>query len=209
MTYTSYAQLAAEHVLGVDYRIVMSYRGTPEAVVAPHGWSMETGTHELAEAIAGAEMDGPAWSVYEFRATMPANNTDLHITSTLFDEPTCEWLLKQSMRVITVHGKSGSTPMAYVGGLDTLARDRVAAELTAAGFTVATPTESYDGDDPANLCNRGLSGMGVQLELTTALRASMFGTNTAAGRWDSRTDVFYDFVRAVRRGFAMDEYTLG
>ena len=48
---------------------------------------------------------------------MPKHNERLHITSTVFDEPT---LLKcyHSDETISIHGYSGEDPIVYVGGKD-------------------------------------------------------------------------------------------
>jgi phage replication-related protein YjqB (UPF0714/DUF867 family) len=209
MTYTSYAQLAAEQTPGVDYRIRAYNRFSSVVVIAPHGGGVETGTSELARAVAGEEMDGPKWSEYRFEGLKSSGNSALHITSTYFDEPACLWLLSQSSRAVTLHGTTGTNPEVYVGGLDGLVRDRVVEELTAAGFVAEVSSGDIAGVEPANITNRGTSGVGVQLELSTALRAAMFGTNTAAGRWGTRNDVFYDFVRGVRTAVAVDVLALG
>jgi phage replication-related protein YjqB (UPF0714/DUF867 family) len=49
---------------------------------------------------------------------------------------------------------------------------RLAAELSAAGFRVEWPSTRYPGRHPSNICNRGSSGKGAQLEITYDLRAA-------------------------------------
>jgi poly-gamma-glutamate hydrolase-like protein len=61
------------------------------ALVAPHGGGIEPGTSELADAIAASDL-----SFYTFEGLKPSGNTDLHITSTRFDEPMCLTLLASS-----------------------------------------------------------------------------------------------------------------
>ena len=54
-------------------------------------------------------------------------------------------------------------------------------------------------DDKNNICNRGQSGKGVQLELSHGLRALLFRTLDKSGR-QHPTEQFGRFVNAVRRG---------
>jgi Poly-gamma-glutamate hydrolase len=70
------------------------------ALVAPHGGGIEPGTSELADAIAGSDL-----SFYTFEGLKSSGNTDLHITSTRFDEPMCLTLLASSSVVVTLHGE--------------------------------------------------------------------------------------------------------
>lgn len=210
MTYASYADLAAEQTLGVDYRIRGYHRGTPLVVVAPHGGGIETGTSELVRQIAGEDCDdGAVYSEYRFEGLKSSGNSVLHITSTDFDEPQALRLLGNSMCAVTVHGFSEPTQLVYVGGLDAILRDRVAGALTAAGFPVATPPANLDGLEPDNITNLGLSKAGVQLELSTGMRASFFGTNTGAARWSTRTEAFHTFTAAVRSALAVTVVELG
>jgi len=53
--------------------------------------------------------------------------------------------------------------------------------------------------DEQNLCNRGQSGAGVQLELSRALRRSLFESLTPSGR-ARPTPYFTAFVDALRLG---------
>lgn len=209
MTYSSYAELAANETLNVDYEIAMAHLDPRYAIVGIHAGSIEPSTDELVRDLAGEEQ-GPELSWYRFRGIKPSNNGSLHITSSLFDEPVCEWLLRRVSTVVTLHGVSGSVPEVYVGGLDVFLRDRIVAELDAAGFTVSVASGEVSGTDPANVCNRGTTGMGVQVEVTTGYRTSTdwFGTNTAAGRWDSRNAGFYRFTAALRSAL-VDEYRAG
>jgi phage replication-related protein YjqB (UPF0714/DUF867 family) len=80
-------------------------------LVAPHGGGIEPGTSELLRAV--AELGNWAW--YEFAGFLrKANKENLHITSTLFDEPTLVALLPRTNFVVTVHG-SQLTGDAVVG----------------------------------------------------------------------------------------------
>jgi len=49
------------------------------------------------------------------------------------------------------------------------------------------------GSSPRNLCNRGTSGAGVQLEISLGLRTQLFISLEAAGRRNP-TDLFSEFI---------------
>jgi phage replication-related protein YjqB (UPF0714/DUF867 family) len=148
-----------------DYRIIAQHRDSPYLIAAPHGGVIEPGTESIAAAIAG--------DVHSYYALIGrgAPGRDLHIPSTDLREPKLEALLAQSSTVIALHGAE-ETDEAYVmlGGLDAALRERISVALAAAGFSVRSPREGLAGEDETNFVNRGTSNMGVQLELTRALR---------------------------------------
>ncbi len=168
-------------------------------IFTPHGGGIEPGTTEIADAISNAS-SGPDYDYYSFTGVKSSNNGTLHITSTNFDEPTCESMVDVTNRTIAVHGCSGSTSIVYVGGRDSVLKAEVAAELTTAGFTVSlNPPGDLGGMNVNNICNRNNTGEGVQLEISKALRQEMMTSlNTTAGRASSKTTAFYNFVNAVR-----------
>lgn len=164
--YANYALLAGHEREGVDYCVVVrEVAGTSISIVAPHGGAIERGTSELARAIAGAE-----FNLYLFEGLKPKGNFALHITSRRFDEPRCLALMARSETVITLHGCMGERPAIYAGGRDEALRTRLVAALRAAGFATEEDGHHFRARDEENLCNRGLQGRGVQLELTVALR---------------------------------------
>jgi phage replication-related protein YjqB (UPF0714/DUF867 family) len=123
-------------------------------------------TSELARSIAGID-----YSFYTFQGIKSANNRELHITSPNFDEPRCLALIKSCRQVVTVHGLEGDTMKIQVGGRDVELRARVGAALSKAGFqTKVETTGRYGGTDPLNICNRGKSSAGVQIEIKAGLR---------------------------------------
>ena len=68
----------------------------------------------------------------------------------------------------------------------------------AAGFDVRKHRNpDLQGTDPANICNRGTAGMGVQLELSKSVRRAMFASLSREGR-KSTTARFHAFVDAIR-----------
>ena len=98
--YSSFAALADSEREGVDYRIVLQRTAAVHCVVAPHGGGIEPGTSELASAIAARDH-----SLYAFEGLKRADNLDLHVTSTRFDEPQCLALIASSVTLpLTEHG---------------------------------------------------------------------------------------------------------
>jgi len=170
--YSNFAELAVAESAGVDYQIRVENRGTPVAIIAPHGGRIEPGTLEVAATIAG-----DALSFYAFEALRAAGKRgSLHITSARFDEPLALALVGEAQKAIAIHGRAnGGNPLTVgVGGLDTTLRDKIAAALTIAGFaTVVVIKGGLAGRDPSNICNRGVTGAGVQLELPRALRRQL------------------------------------
>jgi phage replication-related protein YjqB (UPF0714/DUF867 family) len=170
--YPNFAELNANERSGSDYRIHIHNRGTSVAVIAPHGGSIEPGTFEIAQAISD-----DTFSFYAFEALRAAGERgSLHITSARFDEPQALELLREAEKAIAIHGRAdgGNPTTVVVGGLDASLRDEIVAALTEAGFSAAAVLEGgLAGRDPANICNRGVSGAGVQLELPRTLRRQL------------------------------------
>ncbi len=192
--YTSFSHLAQAETHGEDFCIRVVERGSTVAVIAPHGGGIEPGTSEIAEAIAGDDL-----SFYAFEGKKTTGNGDLHITSTRIDEPKGLALVKASERAIAIHGENDDEQqVVFIGGRDAALCARLRDELVKNDFVVQThKNPDLQGTHQANICNRGKSGLGVQLELTNALRASFFESLTRNGR-KNRTQRFEQFVAAVR-----------
>ena len=191
--YPDFATLAKHERPGIDFRIMVRRAESQVAIVAPHGGSIEAGTSEIADAIAS-----PAHSFYTFEGLKPKGNVDLHITSTRFDEPMCLAMVTGARVVVTIHGEHGGGDGVFVGGRDRALGARIAAALSAAGVNAGPhPEGRLQGLEPANLCNRGSSGAGVQLEIARGMRASLFDALTREGR-ARPTPALAAFVRAVQ-----------
>ncbi|MEV6693365.1 poly-gamma-glutamate hydrolase family protein [Micromonospora sp. NPDC051196] len=200
--YANFAELSAAEVEGVDYsRTSVRPAGATWASIAIHGGGIEAGSGEVARAVAG---DDGRMAYYEFAGLKPADNFDtLHITSTNFDEPQALSLVSGADRILSWHGYAGTTGVAEtaIGGLDGRLRDLVAAALTAAGYAVVSAPSEIAGTNVQNICNRGRSGAGVQLEMSRALRESFFpGGDTSRAMRESgqRTAAFWAYVAAVQ-----------
>lgn len=193
--YATFARLAERERAGTDYRIHTRATQSDTLIIAPHGGGIERGTSELAAAVAADDL-----SLYVFEGTKRQGNRDLHITSSRFDEPTCLAMLRDAVRVVTLHGEDRSRDVLFLGGLDMAARQRLQAALERWRFTVVPADRPHlKGVDPQNICNRGRSRAGVQIEMAKGLRRTLFESLTAVG-CRSRTSRFNDLVLAIREG---------
>ena len=193
-TYPNFTTLEHHERAGIDYCVLVRREEPAFAIVAPHGGGIEPGTSEIADAIARQR-----WSFYAFEGLKRSGNSVLHITSTCFDEPMCLTLLGDTDRVVTIHGEESDddSGAVFVGGLDTKLGTCVEALLIAHGFEVRKhPDPDLQGLDPRNICNRGTAGAGVQLELSRAVRETLFESLTREGR-KHPTPRFKVFVDAV------------
>jgi len=169
--YHSFGELVEHEVEGIDFRRTVLRRPfSPVAVIAPHAGKIESSTSEIARAIAGED-----FNLYLFEGIKKRGNyAALHITSRRFDEPSCLELLSTCSFVITIHGCVGHDERILIGGLDHWLKNKVAAELRQAGLDVRNDGHHFQATNPENICNRGQSNKGVQLELTKALRSSAY-----------------------------------
>jgi phage replication-related protein YjqB (UPF0714/DUF867 family) len=193
--YADFATLALNERSGIDYSVLARRAEPAFAIIAPHGGGIEPGTSEIADAIARER-----FSSYAFEGLKSSGNADLHITSTRFDEPMCLIILGHSGIIVALHGEDSDDDGegVFVGGLDVTLGSQIGTALTEKGFDVREhPDPDLQGRDPKNLCNRGTSCAGVQLELSRAVRETLFESLTRAGR-EHPTSRFYVFVDAVR-----------
>ena len=193
--YPDFETLSQHEISGVDYRILVRRATTGFSIVAIHGGGIEPGTSELADAVAGSE-----FSFYAFEGLKRSGNADLHITSTRMDEPMCLGLLSVTGTVVTIHGENTDVDGEgiFLGGLDDETGGRFREALEANGFCVRKhPNPELQGRESNNVCNRGTSGRGVQLELSRAVRKQMFASLSRDGRMHP-TPRFYSFVDALR-----------
>ena len=195
-TYPNFATLEQHERSGIDYSVLVRRAEPAFAIVALHGGGIEPGTSEIADAIACQR-----WSFYTFEGLKRSGNSVLHITSTAFDEPMCLTLLGDTSRVVTIHGEESDDDGegVFVGGLDVDLGTSIGTLLRAQGFDVRKhPDCNLQGLDPRNICNRGTAGAGVQLELSRAVRETLFESLTREGRKHPKPR-FTVFVDAVAR----------
>ena len=184
--YRSFGELSGQEIEGQDYRIRTCLRNSPFLVMAPHGGKIEPGTTDIAEAIADNDH-----SFYSFEGIKADGNGILHIQSHLFDEPRAMEDIREAEIVVTVHGHAEKeNEFVMVGGLNTYLKSEIERELRSSGFQIREAAQGLKAIDPANICNRGRSGKGLQLEISRRLRDSL--------RVDE--DLLRKFADAVRRG---------
>lgn len=168
--YANYQTLQLHEQEGVDYRINVSRHWHKVLIIAPHGGKIETYTSQISQWIAGEDF---AW--YSFEGIKGQHMRRLHITSHNFDEPTLLQALQEAQTVLTIHGlKNSIDEYLMIGGLDTTFGSELRVALQHLGFIVKESEQPYQGVRPTNICNRGKSGQGVQLELSFALRKRLF-----------------------------------
>lgn len=203
-TYANFAALAAAEDVA-NYEISSSFSSSKVLILTPHGGGIEIGTTELVKGIAGTDHD---W--YLFEGKKLSGNSVLHITSSNFDEPTIYNRNREYAQRLAIHGAPGTDSISYIGGKDKKLMDCLYSSLLFAGFDVvyAMPDyPNYAGDDEENIVNRNRFKMGAQIELSTALRQSMFDDySSATDRWNSRNDIYYSYVEAVQKALNDSTY---
>ena len=193
--YTTFTELSRHEIENRDYRVHLRLGASGIAVLAPHGGKIERGTLPIANAIAGEEHTFYAFE--GIKPTLKANRL-LHVPSNHFDEPRALFAVSRAHRVITFHGAKGTEEAVYAGGLDFELRLDVLGALNAAGFTADhDPSPTRQGRGPTNICNRGRTGRGLQLELTFGLRKRMFGHPDEQGLRHPTT-LFHQLVMTIR-----------
>ena len=176
-SYRGFADLEAAQVRGRDYEIDVQRRpASPVAVIAPHGGRIEDGTSEIARAIAADD-----FNLYLLEGTRPSlNYRALHLTSHRFDEPECLRLLAACRFVVAIHGCDGRDQRVLLGGRDVALKERLVAALAGERLVALGDGHRFPALHPDNVCNRGATGSGVQLEITHPLRRSREAVRLAA-----------------------------
>ena len=163
--YSSFAELRRHETLDKDYTLSFRNTGSRVTIIAPHGGKIEPRTSDLARRIAGDN-----YNFYCFEGIKKNDNAGLHITSHRFDEPGALKLVTKSEVVVAVHACTGTAGRAHIGGLNKELGSMIAGELQDRGIGISKDHPRFQGSNPANICNRGATGMGVQLEVTRDLR---------------------------------------
>lgn len=189
--YENYDALSSDKIENKEYRIEHRDSTSNIAVIAIHGGGIEPGTTELADKIAARKFD-----YYSFVGKMKSGNRILHITSTNFDEPTARALVKETEKTLSIHGCSGSEKITYIGGLDKELSQKVKQSLIEAGFTVKDAPSHLSATSAKNICNDNAIGAGVQIELSTALRATFYKDLSSKGR-KTTTNEFEKYTSAL------------
>lgn len=195
-TYANFADLAAHEVYGVDYYIDNTdVVGARILCMAIHGGGIEVGSTELAYEL--SRLGSKPRKYYSFVSTKPAGqNSTMHITSTNFDEPQALVSVTDAYRCVSFHGYFDvveGDQICYMGGRDSILRDRIAKKLNARGIIAQEAPSTVIGKEPGNIANRTRINGGVQLEMTSSLRAALF----VNGNRQNKTPLFWTFLAAV------------
>lgn len=176
--YGNFHELEAAESAG-SYQIEHVSRASVFVLVAPHAGKIEPGTSEVCRAIAGEDC-----TYYLFEGCKPHSNRDLHITSTRFDEPRGISAAESGQVVVTIHGQAGDAEFVNVGGLAIGLGAALISKLESEGYNASRRTNAgLQGLDAANICNRGRSGQGVQLEISRGLRDKLVGSGAELERF--------------------------
>ncbi|WP_060342070.1 poly-gamma-glutamate hydrolase family protein [Burkholderia cepacia] len=167
--FKNFKDLAAARIEGTDYRIhVQRTPGSSVAVIAPHGGRIEPHTSAIAREVAGTD-----FNLYLFEGIRQQGNyAALHLTSHRFDEPRCLALLSYCDYVVAIHGCRGATQKVLLGGLDQRLKDAAAQAIADRGIEVVRDGHPFPATEPSNICNRGRQAIGLQVEISSALRGS-------------------------------------
>lgn len=195
--YTSFYDLQKHEMEDKDYRIKGFDRNPQIAVMAIHGGNIEIGTGEVALEL-GKQLRA---STYIFEGLKEKDNRQLHVTSTLYDEPVAIKMAKKAKTILSIHGyRDTEIEKVYIGGRNKTYRDTVAQYLKEAGFQVEDAPDKFGGASKNNIANKGQMKEGVQLELSTKLREAFFKNNDFSIDNRSNTTKVYDtFVRALKK----------
>ena len=177
--YSNYQNLVRSEREGIDFTIRVAVGNNPSILLlGPHAGEIEVGTSEIVCALARDD-----FSYYLFEGLKTRGSRDLHITSTHFNEPRCLALVQNAEMVIAFHGERSKEEVVYLGGLDCELLEHLRLALIENDYVVKRHTDpALQGFSPYNICNRGKSEGGVQLELSTGLRRCFFQSLTANGR---------------------------
>jgi phage replication-related protein YjqB (UPF0714/DUF867 family) len=191
--YGSYAELGFSEIKGCDYQLHTREGNSGIALMAIHGGEIEPGTLEIAGCAAGHEH-----SFYAFEGTKEGRNSDLHLRSETFDEPVGVSLARGADVVVTIHGCEEDFEVIYLGGLHENLKWLIQRNFSLCGFYVPEQVRpGLAGTNPFNICNRGRTGMGVQIEVSRGLRRKMFSGLDRKGR-ERPTETFFSLISALR-----------
>ena len=203
--YRSMTDLLKDTQEGKDWTKESTNRHSNVLIFAPHGGSIEKGTTELTKAIANKGN----YDYYAFNGTRNKNNSQLHVTSTNYNDPD---LINRNYNKdvsISIHGagQAQGKNTVLIGGRDEQLIQLISKELSAFNFNVQRSLGHLAGIDTNNVVNYNKKGQGVQLELTPDLRKSFFsnGDDSSKARkneknWTSTMDRFATAINnAIRK----------
>lgn len=160
-----------------SFRIDMRSRESQFLFFTPHAGGIEPGTSEICK-----WFNKEPYSYYIFEG-IGKNCSELHITSTRFNEPDLINLLSNNRHAISFHGMTDdfarkNNSDIFLGGLNIELIKLTQLNLKTIGFRVRTnielPKSKLNGKEPKNVTNRCTSKMGMQVEISEKLRQNFF-----------------------------------
>ncbi len=170
---------------GVDYEIRVREPGSAVAIVVLQGGELSPRLVELAEDIAGDEIN-----LYAFVAR--ENRPELRISPLGAREARLDSMLSRSTAVLSLVRSAGGEPAIRAGGRNELFLQELSRALEIRGYAVLPSKVPAIGASPAFFFNRASDG-GVQLELSDALCEDLHGGTECGANREA-------FVEAVRTG---------
>lgn len=168
-TYQSFQELESSEREGESWAREYVDRQSRILVMAPHGGWIEPFTSDLARLVAGNDL-----SFYTFKGLKRERNETLHLTSHLFDEPLALQAVSAATWVLAIHGeRTSERAFVMIGGLWGAFQEKMGSIFRESGIQVKSPRAGLGGVHPRNICNRGGSGAGGQLEISEGLRSQL------------------------------------
>lgn len=190
--YSSLTELEANETRGVDWDKYCIDRKSSVLIIAPHGRSIEPHTEMIAEKIAGDD-----FNLYVFLGLRKkvSGRPWLHVTSTRFEDSDLIGLLKKSNIAVSIHGcgKKYQEQATFIGGGNTVLKDKIRSSLQSHGFEVCDAPPGIGAKDRNNFVNKCGGDGGVQLEISGSERQSLADNPT-------RLKLYAESVRAVLKG---------
>lgn len=212
--YPSMTALEADTIRGVDWDIITVDNHNSVLISGIHGGGIEVGVSESATLV--REMGD--YDLFLFEGLRSANNSELHVTSTNYDEPTMVSMVTDRKQHVAIHGAAGDTAIINVGGLDIALRNTIWEELVKRGLNAKIAPNAIVGEEVDNVSNRNRRGGCCQLELTSQQRKDFFlngdWSKVKRTKRENWTPTLYAFAEAVvtgiekvRNSYQNDRYT--
>ena len=173
-----------------NYQIKLEKRNSDFAIVAPHGGKIESFTTEIAEKLAADK-----YSFYSFIGKKSSNNKSLHITSSNFNEKNCLETIEDVQTVVAIHGCNSDEKFVYLGGLDIQLIEKFKNHLREINIHIKDSPHHLSGTSENNICNKGQSKLGVQIEISRGLREEL----------KKQQQFFDDFTIAISKAIENEE----
>jgi len=180
--YPDFYFMTLTHDTTKEYSISVKDRLAEITIMAPHGGTIEPGTSEMAEELAGSD-----WNYYAFKNLLPDNGRTMHVTSKNYNDQIAVSLSSASLITVTLHRHKELTESVCVGGYNKGLRLAVVDHLQKAGFVSEHPCMRLPGAACKNIANHAVLG-GLQLEIATSLATKLNSDAALRGK----------FIAAVR-----------